>query len=90
VVKIAKILALKYTAVEINTSGLRKPAKEIYPSDSIIEILFNMNVPVTLGSDSHKAEDVGYMFGKTIEKIKKIGYRKISGFTQRKRYDIFL
>ncbi len=75
-------------AVEINTSGARKPVGEIYPSDDIIELFFRNNVPVTLGSDSHKPEEVAFLFGKTLEKIKQIGYRKISGFQRRRRYDI--
>jgi histidinol-phosphatase (PHP family) len=77
-------------AVEINTSGIRKPVSEIYPSDYIIQIFFDNNTPVTLGSDAHNPEEVGYSFDLAIEKIKKAGYRKISGFFGKKRYDIAL
>jgi histidinol-phosphatase (PHP family) len=78
----------KNLAVELNTAGIRKPVAEIYPSDDIINIFYNANVPVTLGSDAHKPEEVGYLFNKAVEKIKKAGYRKISGFTKKQRYDI--
>jgi len=87
---IAKKISATDSVVEINTSGLIKPVGEAYPSDEIIKILFNMNVPITLGSDSHAPEHVGYMFPEIIEKIKTIGYRKISGFRKRKRFDIIL
>jgi histidinol-phosphatase (PHP family) len=75
-------------AVEINTSGKRKPVGEIYPSDDIIDIFFRKNVPVTLGSDSHCPEEVGYHFDIAAGKLKKAGYRKISGFGKRTRFDI--
>lgn len=85
---IAAELSRQDTAVEINTSGLLKPVKEMYPSDEIIKILFNKNVPVTIGADTHSADLVDYGIETAIEKIKKIGYRKISGFNKRKRYDL--
>ena len=77
-------------AVEINTSGSRKPIGEIYPSDDIIDIFFRANVPVSLGSDSHNPDEVGYHFDVAVRKLKKAGYRIISGFSKRKRYDILL
>lgn len=82
--RIAKAAARTETAVELNTSGLRKPAKEIYPSESIVKILFEENVPVTLGSDSHVPSDVGADFDKALGLLKKCGYRKISAFDKRK------
>ncbi|MDY6932598.1 MAG: histidinol-phosphatase HisJ family protein [Spirochaetota bacterium] len=90
IIGIAKMISKKDIAVEINTGGLRKPVREIYPSDDIITLFYNMNVPITLGSDSHASEEVGYMFDSAIEKIKKVGYKKISGFSKRKRYDILI
>jgi histidinol-phosphatase (PHP family) len=87
---IAGIIAAGNTAVEISTSGMRKPVGEIYPSDEIIGIFFRMNVPVTLGSDSHSPGEVASGFPHALEKIKSAGYRKISGFSKRIRYDIAL
>lgn len=88
--RIAKEMSAKGIAAEINTSGLRKPVKEIYPSDDIIKIFFQENVPVTMGSDSHTPDDVCSGYPAAIEKLKTAGYRKLSGFTQRKRHDILL
>lgn len=86
--RIAKKMSAHGIAVEINTSGLYKPVKEIYPSDEIIKILFEENVPVTLGSDSHSPDDVCRGYEPAISKIKNAGYRKISGFTGRVRHEI--
>jgi histidinol-phosphatase (PHP family) len=86
--RIAQKLSDRGTTVEINTSGIMRPVGEIYPSDDIIEILFRNNVPVTTSADSHAPEHIDFMLEKAIEKLKKAGYRKISGFENRKRYDL--
>lgn len=86
--KIAKKMSMYGTVCEINTSGLLKPVAEIYPSYDIIQILFNNNVPITLGSDSHFPDQVGYMFSEVSEQLKKIGYRSLSGFTGRVRHEV--
>jgi len=88
--RIAKKMSARGIAAEINTSGLRKPVHEIYPSDEIINILFQENVPVTMGSDSHSPEEVCSGYPLAIEKLKNAGYRKISGFTKRKRHELLL
>ncbi|HOD16162.1 MAG TPA: histidinol-phosphatase HisJ family protein [Spirochaetota bacterium] len=85
---IAHILAANDVAVEVNTAGMSHPAGEMYPSDRIMAILFDRNVPVTLGSDAHAPERVGYLFPHALESITRAGYRKISGFKKRSRYDI--
>ncbi len=77
-------------AVEINTAGLRKPVEELYPSEDIVSLLFTLNVPVTLGSDAHSPDEVGYAFDRAVEMLKKAGYRKISAFEKRRRFDIAL
>ena len=88
--RIAKKMSLYGIAAEINTSGMRKPVAEFYPSDEIINIFFQENVPLTMGSDSHTPEDVCSGYQSAIEKLKRAGYRKISGFTKRKRHDLLL
>ena len=85
---IAHILSKNNIAVEVNTAGMRKPAEEVYPSDDIIDIFYRMDVALTLGSDSHKPEEVGYGFHQAIENLKRAGYREISGFSKRRRYRI--
>ncbi len=88
--RVARTAAKKNLAVEMNTNGFNHPVKEMYPSDRIIEILFSCNVPVTLGSDAHSSDRVGQRFDEAVAKIRRAGYRKISGFEKRKRYDIVL
>ncbi|HSV97323.1 MAG TPA: histidinol-phosphatase HisJ family protein [Spirochaetota bacterium] len=86
--RIAGECAARDVAIEINTSGLRKPAGEMYPSGSILSILFDEGVPLALGSDAHNPDEVAYEFARAAEAARKAGYRSISGFSRRRRYDI--
>ncbi|TAL36595.1 MAG: histidinol-phosphatase HisJ family protein [Spirochaetes bacterium] len=85
---LARACASRDIAVELNTAGLRKPVGEIYPSQKILGILFRENTPVTLGSDAHAPEEVAWEFARAVELLRRTGYRSISGFSARRRYDI--
>lgn len=71
------------TVVEINTGGLRKPVKEMYPSELLLRDLFAHNIPITFGSDAHHPEELGSGLSAALQTAWKVGYRKASGFTRR-------
>ncbi|MGE5545075.1 MAG: histidinol-phosphatase HisJ family protein [Bacillota bacterium] len=71
-------------AVEINTGGLRKPVKEIYPSEVLLQDLFAYNIPITFGSDAHHPDDLGYGLDAALQAAWKVGYRKMVGFNKRR------
>ncbi|MCK9410172.1 MAG: histidinol-phosphatase HisJ [Bacteriovoracaceae bacterium] len=75
-------------AVEINTSGLRKPVKEMYPSETVLKILSEYGIPLTLGSDAHTPMDVGRDFDLAKQLIERYGGGKISVFSKRQRSEI--
>ena len=81
----AEIFKNSGICIEINTSGLTKPCKEIYPSKKLLKMCFDKGVPVTLGSDAHRPQDIGQHFDEAIKLIKEIGYIEIVQFTKRKR-----
>jgi histidinol-phosphatase (PHP family) len=72
-------------AIEVSTAGLRKPCKEIYPSEQFLKIAQRLNIPITLGSDAHVPQDVGQGFGKAAALARACGYEKICRFTLRRR-----
>jgi histidinol-phosphatase (PHP family) len=74
--------------VEINTAGLRKPVREVYPSVKILEIIKEMKIPLTLGSDSHTPGDVGRDFDLAVELVKEYGGGKITVFDKRQRKEV--
>ena len=71
--------------IEINTSGLRKEVKEQYPSKDIIQKMYELDIPILLGSDAHQPNDVAYKFKETTKMLKSIGYNQLAHFKQRKR-----
>jgi histidinol-phosphatase (PHP family) len=61
-------------AIELNTAGLRKDCKEIYPSREILQLAFQKGVPITFGSDAHTPEEVGMNFAEAIQLARDAGY----------------
>lgn len=72
-------------AIELNTAGLRKDCREIYPSREILQLAFQKGVPITFGSDAHAPEEVGADFAETIQLAREVGYQQCCRFEQRKR-----
>jgi histidinol-phosphatase (PHP family) len=70
-------------AVEINTSGLHKPAQEIYPSLEHLKIYKKEGVPITFGSDAHKPEQVARDFAKGQQWALAAGYKEYVRFAKR-------
>ncbi|GAB6158868.1 histidinol-phosphatase HisJ [Desulfotomaculum varum] len=75
---------------EVNTAGWRYPCNELYPSPEFLTLCLEQGVPVTLGSDAHKPEQIGEGLDLAVDLLKKIGFRRIATFQQRKRMMINL
>jgi histidinol-phosphatase (PHP family) len=77
-------------AIELNTAGLRKDCKEIYPSQKIVDLAAKIGVPITFGSDAHAPEEVGMNFSEALASARDAGYTHWCGFTRRKRHLVAL
>ena len=71
-------------AIELNTAGLRKDCKEIYPSREILRLAFQKSVPITFGSDAHKPEEVGMNFAEAMQLARSVGYSNCCKFEKRR------
>jgi histidinol-phosphatase (PHP family) len=71
--EVAPRIARSGAAVEVNTSGLRKPAGEIYPSPGILRAAARAGLAVTLGSDAHDPADVGAGFDRAAALLRSVG-----------------
>jgi len=69
--------------IELNSAGLRKPCKEIYPSFSLLEVAYELNIPITFSSDAHAIGQVGFKYNETKKLAQNIGYTKAVTFEQR-------
>ena len=83
-----KAAAKSGTAIEINTAGLRKDCREMYPSAEILGLAREYQVPLTFGSDAHAPGEVGMDFGHAIELARGAGYRHWRRFTGRRPEDL--
>lgn len=72
-------------AIELNTAGLRKDCREIYPARSLLERARHAGVPITFGSDAHAPHEVGLNFPEAIQLAREVGYDSYSRFAGRKR-----
>jgi histidinol-phosphatase (PHP family) len=71
-------------ALDVNTSGLGRPAKEIYPSLRILKSARSMGIDITFGSDAHDPKRVGDCFGEAVAHAKAAGYTHFRRYRERR------
>ncbi|MGS0764107.1 histidinol-phosphatase HisJ family protein [Syntrophomonas curvata] len=69
--------------IEINSAGLRKPVKEIYPAPEIIDLVFAKEIAVTLGSDAHHPSQLGEGLAEAHRRLIGAGFKSIAMLEQR-------
>jgi histidinol-phosphatase (PHP family) len=72
-------------AIELNTAGLRKDCREVYPNETLLRMAFEKNVPITFGSDAHAPQEVGADFDRAIALARRVGYTRSCRFQGRQR-----
>lgn len=63
--------------IEISTAGLRKPVAELYPAHGMLVAFRRAGVAVTVGSDAHAPDEVGYMIESAYDAAEYAGYEEI-------------
>lgn len=76
-------IARAQMAIEINSSGLRRPVKEIYPSIMLLELARARGIPICFGSDAHNPNEVGFEFAAALEWARMAGYSEAVRFSGR-------
>ncbi len=72
------------TAIELNTAGLRKDCREIYPNRALLDVACRLGVPITFGSDAHAPGEVGLNLADAVTLARAAGYDRCLRFTQRR------
>ncbi len=85
VIETLELIKKRNLTVEINTSGLRKEVNEQYPSEEIIREMYDLDIPILLGSDAHQPKEIAYRFKETTNLLKRVGYNQLAHFDKRKR-----
>lgn len=71
-------------AMEINTAGLRKDCRELYPGPQLLGMAVRAGVPLTFGSDAHAPEEVGLNFGEAVAAARAAGAASHARFEGRR------
>ena len=71
--------------IEVNTSGLWHPCREIYPAKRFLKICYDEGVQITFGSDAHIPKNIGRDFDKAVSLVREVGYEYTATFTLRKK-----
>lgn len=72
--------------VEISTGGFVKPVGEQYPSEKILQMLRERDVPICFGSDAHEPERVGERFDDVRRLARDIGWTAVTRYKARERF----
>ncbi len=83
--QILDLMKKEKMCLEVNTAGLRKKVKEIYPEEKIIKMAIERDISIIISSDSHKPEEIGYKFEECKNNLKKLGLQKLCKFNKRKK-----
>ncbi|ULH15605.1 histidinol-phosphatase HisJ [Deinococcus sp. KNUC1210] len=60
-------------SLDYNTAGERKPVQEAYPSPDLLAAAAQRGIPLVLGSDAHKPQEVGFQFAAAARRIREAG-----------------
>ena len=81
ITKILKKVIEDNKGIEVNTSSFRYGLKDLTPERNILKLYHELGGKIiTIGSDAHKAEDVGTYIPYIQEELKKIGFNYICTF----------
>jgi len=71
--------------IEINSSGRRHEYGVQYPTREFLEAVYSAGLKkITIGSDSHKPEHLGYWLAEAVDLLSDIGFKYVSSFKNRK------
>lgn len=77
--EIFKVLINNGKGIEVNTSGLRESMKEFMPDFNIVKFYKDLGGEIiTLGSDAHKAQDVGTGLEEASDMLQAVGFRYVT------------
>lgn len=73
--------------VEINSAGYRKPIAEQYPSKKLLELCYELDIPISFSSDAHSIDQVGLNYEKATSLAREVGYTKCTYFQQQEKIE---
>lgn len=81
-------IAATGTAMELNTSGVRKRIAEMNPFPQMLVEIRRRQIPVVIGADAHEPQRVGDGFAEGLQLLQECGFQRVSYFLNRRRHEI--
>ncbi|NLY09053.1 MAG: histidinol-phosphatase HisJ family protein [Tissierellia bacterium] len=82
---VLKQLIAKDIALEVNTAGMRKTIGYAHPKDELLLLYKKLGGEmITIGSDAHRAIDVGRGIQEALLHLKELGFKSVVSFKKRK------
>lgn len=86
--RISEAFSTAGVVAELSTAGLRKAAEELYPAPALLTALQRAGVPLSLASDAHTDEHLGWEFDGALQVAYDAGYRTVTQFRRRDRRQV--
>lgn len=65
--------------LEVDTRGIyKRKSLETYPSSWVLEIAYELGIPVTISADAHSPDELNLLFANTADLLRKIGYTHLT------------
>ena len=81
---ILKLLIDNEKALEVNTGGFNKGLDHPNPREEILKRYKELGGElITIGSDAHRPEDIGFAYDRTEALLKDLGYKYYAVYKQR-------
>ena len=74
--------------IELNSAGYRKPIGEQYPSRELLELAYELNIPITFSSDAHSIEQIGFKYNDAKQLANEVGYTTCIYFEKKEKIEI--
>jgi len=82
---ILKLVIEDGKGIEVNTSSFRYKTSQMYPSVEMLKLYKQFKGEIiTIGSDSHVPEHIGYEFKYTVDLLESLGFKYLATFEQQR------
>ena len=75
-------------AYEINTAGLRKDCRELYPARQFAALAREAGVPVLINSDAHAVGELGAGYAEAVALLREVGYTEVVRYEEGRRVSV--
>ncbi|MDX1918098.1 MAG: histidinol-phosphatase HisJ family protein [Candidatus Caenarcaniphilales bacterium] len=71
--------------LEISTAGWRKPVNELYPQESLLPLIKELAIPITVASDAHAPTHLASDYGRLAIILQNHGFTEVTVFDKHKQ-----